>query len=87
MRISVELSMYPLQANYEALILSFIERLHQQHQGLDIRTNGLSTQVFGEYDTVMSAVQQEIKISFNSEVPMSIVCKILNVDAADYAPS
>ncbi len=60
MQITIEISLYPLQEDYEQIILDFIKAL-RQHQGLSIETNGLSTQVFGEYDEVMNAIQIEMK--------------------------
>ncbi len=83
MKTSIELSMYPLKEHYEAPILDFINRLHQ-HPELEVRTNGMSTQVFGAYDQVMPILQKEIKTSFEADIPMSIVCKILNVDTSGY---
>lgn len=83
MKTSIELSMYPLQENYEELIIDFIDRLNV-HQEIEVVTNGMSTQVFGEYDQVMGLLQREIKTSFEAGVPMSIVCKILNVDTSGY---
>ena len=41
----------------------------------------LSTQVTGEYDRVMQAVQQEIKSTFTGDDKASFVIKVLNVDA------
>jgi uncharacterized protein YqgV (UPF0045/DUF77 family) len=52
--------MYPLHEGYEADITDFILRL-RKHEGLRVETNGMSTQVFGDYDVVFKAVQQETK--------------------------
>lgn len=62
MEVTVEISMYPLTEAYEAAVIHFIQQI-KQHKGLELETNGLSTQVFGEYDTVMNAIQQEMKNS------------------------
>lgn len=78
MNISVEISYYPLNQEYVPPIRSFIDRLHQ-HPGLIIQTNGMSTQVFGEYSLVMDALKQEVGFSF--ENPHSVfVMKIINAD-------
>lgn len=78
MKISVDISYYPLSQEHIPPILDFIERL-KAHQQLLVRTNGLSSQVFGEYDEVMEVVKQEIRKSF--ELPNSVfVIKIVNVD-------
>lgn len=78
MNTSVEISYYPLHEEFIPHILDFIERL-RAHQGVRAVTNGMSTQVFGEYDTVMSALTAEIKKSF--ELPHSVfVMKVINAD-------
>ncbi|MDZ7775367.1 MAG: hypothetical protein U5L09_07000 [Bacteroidales bacterium] len=78
MKISVEISYYPLKEEYLKPIETFIERL-QSHKDLFIRVNGMSTQVAGQYDEVMGILQKEIKTAL--ELPHSIfVLKILNMD-------
>jgi len=78
MKTSIEISYYPLTESYLKPIGQFIERLHK-HPGIIIRTSGMSTQIFGEYDNVMSAVTMEIKRSF--ELPHSVfVMKVINAD-------
>lgn len=79
MRISVEMSLYPLQADYISEILGFIEALNKI-EGLSIKTNTMSTQIHGEYDLVMNSITECLKIPFESGVPMSLVTKILNLD-------
>lgn len=76
MKISIDISYYPLNEGYVVPILDFIARLNQYHQ-LVVETNGMSTQVFGEYDDVMKAVTAEIKKSF--ELPHSVfILKMVN---------
>ncbi|MBT5330402.1 MAG: hypothetical protein HOL48_01310 [Porticoccaceae bacterium] len=79
MRISVEMSLYPLQTEYVSEILGFLEELNKV-EGLSVKTNTMSTQVFGEYDLVMSSIARCLKVPFESGVPMSLVTKILNLD-------
>ena len=82
MRISVEISYYPLQEQYIPPIVNFIDRLNT-HKNINVKTSGISTHVFGEYSDVMSILTAEIEKSF--EVPHSIfVLKILNSDRSDY---
>jgi len=54
--------MYPLDQAYESIVLEFLSRL-RQHTGIQIETNGVSTQIFGDYTEVMSLVQEEMKTS------------------------
>ena len=78
MNISVEVSYYPLKAEYKAPIKDFIARVNK-HEGLKVETNHMSTQIFGDYHQVMQALTQEIYKSF--ELPHSIfVMKIINAD-------
>ena len=78
MKTSVEISYYPLNENYLQPIGDFIFRLND-HNKITTKTNGMSTQVFGEYDDVMNAITSEIKKSF--ELPHSVfVMKVINAD-------
>jgi len=78
MRISVEISYYPLHEEYINPILAFIDRL-KTYEDLEIVTNGMSTQVFGDYSSVMSALNTEIEKAFT--LPRSVfILKIINSD-------
>jgi uncharacterized protein YqgV (UPF0045/DUF77 family) len=78
MKTSVEISYYPLDQEYIPPIKDFIARMNR-YEGLVARTNGMSTQVFGEYDILMDALTRELKKSF--ENPHSVfVMKIINAD-------
>jgi uncharacterized protein YqgV (UPF0045/DUF77 family) len=78
MNTSIEISYYPLNQEYVPPIREFIDRINT-HEGLIVRTNGMSTQIFGEYDVVMEALTKEIRQSFNH--PHSVfVMKVINAD-------
>lgn len=78
MKTSVDISYYPLNQEYVPPIREFIERINT-HPGLIVQTNGMSTQIFGEYDDLMNALTGEIKQSFDN--PHSVfVMKIINAD-------
>ena len=78
MKISVEISYYPLNQEYVPPIREFIDRINK-YDGLVVNTNGMSTQIFGEYDILMDALTIEIRQSFNN--PHSVfVMKIINAD-------
>lgn len=79
MKLSVEISKYPLHQDYIPFIKGFIERLNQ-HPGLEVITNTMSTQVFGDYDVVMSAVSSEIKRSHQEFGKAVFVCKFIGGD-------
>ena len=59
MHVAVEMSLYPLTAEYVPPILEFIERLRRQ-PGLSVVTNSMSTQVSGDYDRVFDALKAEV---------------------------
>jgi hypothetical protein len=78
MKTSIEISYYPLRPEFVTPILDFIERLKKYDQ-LKTFTNGMSTQVFGEYFYIMDALTREIYNSF--DLPHSVfVMKIVNAD-------
>lgn len=77
MRCSVEISMYPLDVNYIEPITLFIKRLKKQ-SFISVETNGMSTQVFGDFDNVMTAIQKEMKNSFLLEQKVIFNMKVIN---------
>ena len=76
MKIAIEISMYPLTEDYENEVLAFIEELktHPIHR----QTNGMSTQIFGEYEEVMNAVNQSIKTVYTKGKKAVFNMKVLN---------
>jgi uncharacterized protein YqgV (UPF0045/DUF77 family) len=62
MQSAVEISMYPLTGEYRPLIQAFIDRLNT-YPDMTVRTNALSTQVWGTLDRVLAMVAAEIERS------------------------
>ena len=77
MHVAVDISLYPLDADFIPPIKDVIERLNQ-HDGLEVWTNAMSTQVIGEFDEVMDALRQEIGSTFEKLPKAIFVMKILN---------
>ncbi|PKP51409.1 MAG: hypothetical protein CVT95_00960 [Bacteroidetes bacterium HGW-Bacteroidetes-12] len=77
MKTTIEISNYPLNADYIPPIKDFIDRINL-HPNLIIRANATSTQIVGEYDEVMPILQKEIKTSFEKYGKMIFVIKVLN---------
>ena len=77
MKCSVEISMYPLDVNYIEPITFFIKRF-KRYPFISLETNGMSTQVFGDYDNVMTAIQQEMKNSFLLQQKVVFNMKVVN---------
>jgi uncharacterized protein YqgV (UPF0045/DUF77 family) len=84
MKISVELTLTPLQDNFEPPIINFIKTLRSS--GLTVLENPLSTQVFGEYDRVMGLLTDEIKVAFENIDHVVLGMKIVKSDRSDYEP-
>jgi uncharacterized protein YqgV (UPF0045/DUF77 family) len=76
MRSAVEISMYPLSGDYLPRIQAFIERLNT-HPELLVRTNSLSTQVWGTLDRVMAILTEEIARSAQGSAQLVFVMKVL----------
>ena len=70
MEISVDISMYPLQEEYELAITAFIERL-KTDSAIKVSCNELSTQLHGDYKIIMKLLEEEIYSVFK-EIPDSI---------------
>ena len=76
MRTAVEISLYPLDADYVPPIKDFIERLNA-YPNLDVVTNAMSTQVAGEHELVFSALEQETRRTFGGGRRAVFVMKVL----------
>ena len=63
MDIGVEISLYPLHADFVPTIKEFLERLNRA-TGLRIVTNSMSTQVFGGFGEVMDTLRQALQATF-----------------------
>jgi uncharacterized protein YqgV (UPF0045/DUF77 family) len=63
MDIGVEISLYPLQADFGEVIHRFIDRMSADDR-FRVVSNSMSTQVFGPYDEVLDAVRRELRSTF-----------------------
>ncbi len=79
MRITVELSLYPLAPDFVVHITDFIVELRRE-PGLEIVTNQMSTQVRGEFDAVLAAVARCTRTAMERVQPVVLVAKFLNAD-------
>lgn len=77
MRVAVDISLYPLDADFIPPIKDVIERLNQ-HTDIEVVTNPMATQLRGEYETVMDALKKEIGVTFEQLPKAVFAIKILN---------
>ncbi len=79
MRITAEMSMYPLADEYKPTIIAFIKEL-QTIDGLEVVINQLSTQLRGEFDVVTAAISNCLKQSMEHQDKLVLVVKYLSAD-------
>ena len=77
MKVAVDISLYPLDADFIPPIKDVIARLNA-HDGLEVWTNAMSTQIVGEFDDVMDVLRQEIGSTFEQLPKAVFAIKILN---------
>lgn len=85
MKISVELTLMPLQNDYEEHIMAFIKKLRVSE--FIVLENPLSTQIYGDFDVLMPFLTKEIKASFELQNGSVMNMKIVKSDRSDYEPN
>jgi uncharacterized protein YqgV (UPF0045/DUF77 family) len=76
MRTAVEISLYPLDADYLPAIKEFIARLNT-HSDISVTTNAMSTQIAGEHSRVFAVLAQETAACFQQAGRKVFVMKVL----------
>ncbi|GMW08160.1 MAG: YkoF family thiamine/hydroxymethylpyrimidine-binding protein [Gammaproteobacteria bacterium] len=79
MRITAEISLYPLADDFVGDIREFIRQLRRE-PGLEIISNQLSTQLRGEYAAVTGAIGRCMAESMRQGGPMVFVVKYISAD-------
>jgi uncharacterized protein YqgV (UPF0045/DUF77 family) len=77
MQLSVEISMYPLNSEYIAPITAFIERL-KSYDDIEVIGNTMSTQLFGDYQRVMSILSEEMQTVHEQDDTVIFATKFIN---------
>ena len=86
MRITAEISLYPLREEFLSPIQSFIRDL-QEFSALEITVNQMRTQLVGELHDVSQALEKALEMSFRTGGSQVLVAKFLNADLPlDVAP-
>jgi len=78
MKVSIDISLYPLNKEYVNPIIEFIEELRKSE--FKVIENNLSTQIFGDYDKVMLFLNEKIKDVFMDENKYVFILKIIKGD-------
>ena len=73
-----------LHKDFEAPIISFIQAL--RNSDFHIEENGLSTQIFGPFEEVMTFVNSNIHNSLLNEKNCVFILKIVTDDRSHHAP-
>ena len=79
MKITAEMSLYPLKDGPVPEIIDFIRELGSQ-ENIEIVSNQLSTQLRGEFDAVTSAINRCMRQAMAAPNTVVLVVKYLNVD-------
>jgi uncharacterized protein YqgV (UPF0045/DUF77 family) len=77
MKVAVDISLYPLDADFIPPIKDVIDRLNA-YPSLQVVTNPMSTQIRGEYAEVMAALTHEIGTTFERVPKAVFAIRILN---------
>ncbi|OUW34675.1 MAG: hypothetical protein CBD39_02930 [Flavobacteriaceae bacterium TMED179] len=85
MKLSIELTLTPLRQDYIPTIKSFILSL----RSLDfiVKENPLSTQVYGDFDSVMQELIPLIRNTFQNEEAIILHLKMVKGDRSQYEPN
>ncbi|WP_299789477.1 hypothetical protein [uncultured Shewanella sp.] len=76
MKLTAEISCYPLQDNYLDPIRWFIGRV-DSYANIERKTNAMATQVCGEYGDVMSMLAVEMQAAHEKWGKAVFVCKFI----------
>jgi len=79
MRVTVEMSLYPLADEALDKILGFIDALRADAR-LEVVVNQMSTQLRGELGVVLEVLRKAIERSFGAGGSQALVVKFLNAD-------
>ena len=76
MKLTAELSLYPLKEEYIPAIDTFIAAMGE-NPGLLVITNAMSTQVSGDYELVFAAISQALAASYRQFGMQVLVVKFI----------
>jgi uncharacterized protein YqgV (UPF0045/DUF77 family) len=84
MEVSIELTMSPLQDDFENHIINFIKFLRASE--FKVLENPLSTQIYGNFSKLMPFLINAIEESISKQDAVLIYMKLVKSNRADYKP-
>ena len=85
MRVTAELSLYPLAGDVEAPVWAFIEHIIASNR-CSVATNSMSTQITGESIDVFDSVRQALETSYETFGRQVLVAKFTPEHHTDIEP-
>lgn len=85
MKTSIELTLTPLQDDYEIYIKDFIKKLRKSN--FKVNENSLSTHIYGDYDKLTKFLIPLIRDNFKDQKNVVLQMKIFKGDRSNYSPS
>lgn len=76
MRTAIEISLYPLSADYVRIVKDFLERVGRYPE-LTVVTNSMSTQIAGEHARVFEILARETAQTFAADGRHVFVMKVM----------
>ena len=84
MKVSIELTISPLQSDYEDHIISFIKDLRSS--GFEVLENPLSTQIYGDFIPMMEYLSSAMEKSMKETQSVLFYMKVVKTDRHNYTP-
>ena len=84
MKLSAELTLTPLKDDFIPTIKSFIKSIRESK--FTVLENPLSTQIYGDFDDLMTFLIPEIKAIFEKEDAVILQIKLVKGDRSKYEP-
>jgi len=76
MKLTAEMSLYPIQEDYIPVIQGFIDTV-RSHTDLEVVSNAMSTQVCGDYARVFEVVSEALEASTRAFGKQVLVVKFI----------
>jgi uncharacterized protein YqgV (UPF0045/DUF77 family) len=82
MKVTIEISLFPLDKNYSPVIRAFIDQLNT-YPSIRTKVQPASTLIIGELDEIMQILNLELKKIFSMGHTVVSQIKIINQDLSD----